>query len=88
LQRLNAGDEAVFAGPGGHDRGSPFTRRRNGFRGMVKVPVPRWPQSKILLGAEPDEVAVVAPDPLRNSTWRAMLAPMISKAAPRFTRRR
>jgi hypothetical protein len=22
------------------NRGSPFTRRRNGFRGMVKVPVP------------------------------------------------
>jgi hypothetical protein len=39
------------------------------------------PEQRVLLGAEPDEVAVVDPDPLEESNWRAMLAPMIRKTA-------
>ena len=40
MQRPDAGEEAVFAAPVITNRGSPFTRRRNGFRGDGEVPVP------------------------------------------------
>jgi hypothetical protein len=49
------------------NRGSPFTRRRNGLRGMVKgAGAVVGPDQRVLLGTEPDEVAVVDPDPLEE----------------------